>query len=305
MKDTWMEKGLVISVILLFIVVAVAPTINYSIVKASTDNDFVEVTSQACGIQGYGNTTIRLTKQQYQDLEQYLVEFRARLNQTTTRDEAVPIFKEAVVELNKYGLLPKGMNVERAQKLVVGFSDGNTNKELFQKILRKSKESMTNRNAFNAFCLVTGIVTNSFCFTPFIDLLNTMTKLLILYNADIGQLILILIYFLFIARNLLPSLYLFGQLTFGYQIAYEHGAPDYVSSKGWIFSINPIRVKTWLGDIYGKIKERPFFGAGGPPDYTFYQGISGFTGLKITISKLNFLIGTCLLVNLDSSPITI
>ena len=46
------------------------------------------------------------------------MEFRARLNQTSSREEAVPIFKDAVVELDKYGLLPSGMSVERVQKLI-------------------------------------------------------------------------------------------------------------------------------------------------------------------------------------------
>jgi len=112
------RQCVVVSIILLLIGVIVAPPINYGVVKASTDNDLVEVTSQACGIQGYGNTIVKLTREQNKELEQYLVEFQARLNQTTTREEAVPIFKEAVVELNKYGLLPKGMSVKRAQLLV-------------------------------------------------------------------------------------------------------------------------------------------------------------------------------------------
>jgi len=113
-----MKKILAVGVILLFIGVTIAPNINHSIVKASQDDDLIEVTTQACGIQGYGDTTVKLTREQYQNLEEYLVEFRAKLNQTTTREEAVPIFKDAVVELDKYGLLPKGMSVERAQRLV-------------------------------------------------------------------------------------------------------------------------------------------------------------------------------------------
>jgi site-specific recombinase XerD len=103
-----MKKIFAVSIILLFIGVAVAPSINQSVVKASTDDDLVEVTTQACGIKGYRDTTVKLTREQYQDLEQYLVEFRARLNQTSTREEAVPIFKEAVVELDKYGCCRRG-----------------------------------------------------------------------------------------------------------------------------------------------------------------------------------------------------
>ena len=113
-----LKKGLAVGIIFLFIGVAAAPSINSTVVKASDDNDLMEVTSQACGVQGFGNTSVKLTTQQYNDLEQYLVDFRARLNQTTTREEAVPIFKDAVLELNKYGLLPKGMSVAQAQRLV-------------------------------------------------------------------------------------------------------------------------------------------------------------------------------------------
>jgi hypothetical protein len=114
-----LKKLLALGIIFLFIGVSVAPSINQSVVKATDDDDLVEVTTQACGIQGYGDTTVKLTREQYPNLEQYLVEFRARLNQTSTREEAVPIFKDAVVELDKYGLLPKGMSVELAQKLII------------------------------------------------------------------------------------------------------------------------------------------------------------------------------------------
>ena len=143
-----MKKLLTIGIILLFIGIVVAPSINSTVVKASNDNDLVEVTSQACGIQGFENTTVKLTKQQYQSLEQYLVDFNARLNQTTTREEAVPIFKDAVVELNKYGLLPKGMSIELAQKLV-------TTGHQIQKVPNIIKKSIS--EYINFFCLFTAI----------------------------------------------------------------------------------------------------------------------------------------------------
>ena len=148
-----MKKIHAVSVILLFIGVAVAPSINQSIVKASTDDDLVEVTTQACGITGFKDTTVKLTREQYQDLEQYLVEFRARLNQTSTREEAVPLFKDAVVELDKYGLLPKGMSVERAQRLV-------TREKLNQLdiSLGKHLKVVDNSTLINSKCLVFSLV---------------------------------------------------------------------------------------------------------------------------------------------------
>ncbi len=53
-------------------------------------------------------------------LEQFLDDFEARLNQTTTRVEVIALYKEAIVELNNYGLLPNGLNIPLAERLVIG-----------------------------------------------------------------------------------------------------------------------------------------------------------------------------------------
>src|SRR5512136_535216 len=139
-----MKKLLALCIIFLFIGVSIAPSINITVVKASDDNDLIEVTTQACGIQGYDDTTVKLTREQYQNLEQYLVEFRARLNQTSTREEAVPIFKDAVVELETYGLLPKGMSVEMLQEVI------------FRQPSQESLKSLNTHENENLLCLVSG-----------------------------------------------------------------------------------------------------------------------------------------------------
>jgi len=61
------RKWLAIGIILLFVGVTIAPAINFNTVKASTDDDLVEVTTQASGFKGFGNTTVKLTREQYQD----------------------------------------------------------------------------------------------------------------------------------------------------------------------------------------------------------------------------------------------
>jgi hypothetical protein len=144
-----MKKILVIGIILLFIGVAVAPSINQSVVIASTDDDLVEVTTQSCGINGYENTTVKLTREQYQNLKGYLVEFSARLNQTTAREEAIPIFKNAVVELDTYGLLPKGMSVENELRFLSLINQGLEN---IEKLHIFSKLSQAHLH--NVFCFV-------------------------------------------------------------------------------------------------------------------------------------------------------
>ena len=145
-----MNQGLAVTVILLFVGIAIAPSINFNVVKASYDNDLVEVTTQACGINGFENTTVKLTREQYQNLELYLAEFRARLNKTVSREEAVPIFNEAVVELNNYGLVPKGMSVAQTQRLVLG---GYKNA-----VIDRLTHKHTDTEPLNSHCFITGIV---------------------------------------------------------------------------------------------------------------------------------------------------
>lgn len=147
-----MKKGLVIAVVLLFINVIMASS-NLYVVKASEDNDLVEVTAQACSIQGHINTTVKLTREQYQDLEQYLDEFRAKLNQTTTREEARNIFKEAIVELDTYGLLPKGMTGKQVQNLVLGGRFQSIAQNFLKTIqIIFHKDSSISSNVVNLFC---------------------------------------------------------------------------------------------------------------------------------------------------------
>jgi len=142
------RKCLAIGIIFLFIGVAITPSINFNIVKASHDKDLVEVTTQACGINGFEDTSVKLTREQYQNLERYLVEFKTRLNLTTTKEEAVPIFMEAVVELNKYGLLPERMSVERAHRLVTGWYQ-----KSIEKVLNNRYHEIV-PNLLNTFCLL-------------------------------------------------------------------------------------------------------------------------------------------------------
>ena len=155
-RNILLKKGVAVAIILLFLGVAVVPSI--SIVKTATDNDLAEVTIEAYGIKGFGNHTVKLTKQQNQNLEQYLLDFRERLNTTTTREEAVPLFKEAVVELNKYGLLPKGMSVEHAQRLVTGYyQNSNMLRKIqndVQSIAKIKQKQNLNPNMKNEFCVL-------------------------------------------------------------------------------------------------------------------------------------------------------
>ena len=290
-----LKKSLVITIIFLFIGVTVAPSINQSVVKASNDNDLVEVTTQACGIKGYGYTTVKLTKEQYQNLEQYIVEFRARLNQTTTKEEVIPIFKEAVVELDKYGLLPRGMSVERAQRLV---SVENLNKDILRLYRKINHDDVASPgHLHNHFSFIAGEATNCYIASP-----------LLIINGLFG---LIADWFLSFSLYRFLPVNLFGKILFSHYWECNGalgGSSGWDKSKGEIFTFGilgngSLRIS---GDfLIGNI--RAFYTPLAVPGYNvYYLGIRGFSGIQFynkTSGSKNFF-GWCLEVDVISSEMS-
>jgi hypothetical protein len=283
-----MKKIFVVGIIFLFIGIAVAPSINSTVVK--TSDDLIEVTSQACGIQGFGNTTVKLTKEQYQNLEQYLVDFRARLNQTTTKEEAIPIFKDAVVELHKYGLLPHGMSVRQAQRFIIA------NDPLTGTVHRALSPLNTSRYT-NLCCLIAGKTTYCSAANLFITGVTSYISNL-LSNGGSGWLVWVWIhlYLLLAIRNLLCPLYLLSLLSFGGITLFGSVFP----SIGWIFTTGLQGIKNSTGSFYGNIQYpvKEILGI-------LYTGVLGFTGFKIFCPDNTWLfVGTALWVNMSDSPPT-
>ena len=285
--------------------IAMAPSINYSVVKASQDDDLVEITTQACGVNGYGDVTVTLTGEQYQNLEQYLVEFRARLNQTSTREEAIPIFKEAVAELDKYGLLPKGMSVEQAQQLV----KGNSQESQMMNVYRTMSWNSQILNHSNFFCLISGETTMNTRFFSFIEI-GSSTLCWLLYVS-----------FLF-AQNyvddpalinntlsLLKSIRSFfykinsaritgtGIITFGHSHPASIPPPyRYDPAQGWITTQGLLGKKSWNGTFFGRIFWMAPFNS---ESYMFYPGALGFVGIKLNKDDGKFFfLGSSLLVSI-------
>ncbi len=304
MKD--LKKILIVGVILLFIGVAVAPNINTTVVKASTDDDLVEVATQACGIQGYGDTTVKLTREQYQNLEQYLVEFRGRLNQTTAKEEVVDLFKEAMAELEKYGLLPTDILSERASSsLLLQYSNEN-----FVKLRGKSFKDpfLVPDNTSNALCLIAGHTTE----TRFLSLSSRASFILFLIIAalaakvgssgykKLGLLLLgagcpLFIHFglSYFLGNMFP-LSISQWIRFGTWVS----RPGYVDpAEGWIYTLGAYGKKSWNQTFHGAMTQ----------DFELNIGAIGFTGIKLCIPQLDcvsvpyttFFFGSALLVNIE------
>ena len=95
---------------ILFIGVAVAPSINQSMVKASTD-ELVEVTTELCGFPGIKPQTVTLSKHQLNEIETAIHKFKSSFLQSRTLNEKVDVFNQIFDVFSRYGLLGN-VNIE-------------------------------------------------------------------------------------------------------------------------------------------------------------------------------------------------
>lgn len=271
-KNRLLRKGLAAAVIFLFIGVALAPCINISVVKAA-DDDFIEVTTEACGIKGFGKNTVKLTRQQYAEVEEIFNEMKIRLTNTTTREEANSICNDSIIKLNEYGLLPQGMSLNQAQKLVTyGHHDARLAKELEQ--ININTEGFFRDN--NYLCLLVGKASGaSHLGFPFRIpiLLNRLTFGLL------GN-ILLLFAIIFTFGYFTPlSFFPYTPFTFfSYMIFGRYTIVDEISH-GWLISCGLLGIKNYGESFRGSLFDfvDPAFG---PARNTYlHVGATGFTGL--------------------------
>jgi hypothetical protein len=152
-----------IAALVLCLGVAIVPWGASGVITASIQRDDIEVMTQVYGIKGFGTHSVSLTEQQYQRLEQYLVDLQARLHTTVNKGEMVVLFNEAIVEIDTYGLLPRGLGVTQAQRLIMGSFQDSTMRP-FRGIDGQSGEGKrfledVNPKLKNAFCVLSAEAT--------------------------------------------------------------------------------------------------------------------------------------------------
>ena len=80
------------------------------------EEDLVEYTTEVIGFSG-GKRTVKLTREQSREVELILDSIQKKLESSKSIEEAKEIYKNGVVELDKYGLLA-GLSREEVRKLV-------------------------------------------------------------------------------------------------------------------------------------------------------------------------------------------
>lgn len=161
-------KVLAVEIIFLLFGIAFIPSITINTVIASNDNNLVKVTTQAYDTTRDYTSTVLVTQRQVREIQRVFDELKNRLSSVESTEETQQIFNDTLVSLNSYSLLPPGMNIEQAKRLV---SRINQNKKLIPFSPKMSTIFQANAK--------TGTIQNSCCYmqvTPAIHILQNLQR---------------------------------------------------------------------------------------------------------------------------------
>ena len=291
-----MKKLLVVGVIGLFLGLAIAPIINANVEKES---ELADIVTEICGLSG-GKHTVQLTKEEVEEVEQLIDDIKRQLDEVETRGETVEIFNEAIVELDKYGLLGR-LSVKQAQRLVKGkYQDFKMIKNL-DKLSRRFQE-----NTSNYLCLITG-VTNGTNFDSQLELFCVRIAFLlsfigpIFFNKFHLYTSIIFLYLILNTINPFNPISIITRINLGG----EKGGgwfPEFEEyyAHGWLHTTGVFGIKKCEGLFIGTIPLRETAIISNGFMFIFNPGVIGFTGLHIynPATTNHFFLGSALLVNL-------
>jgi hypothetical protein len=295
----------VIAIILLCIIISVTFTSSTIISAAPVSNEenLIEVTTQIIGMNEMKDTTVFLTKEQYQHLEHYLREFRAKLNQTSKKEAAYILFEEAVRELKKYNMVPHEMSTEHINDLFVL----NSKDTLSIPILQRMNRISDYLNHTNMFCLIAGETTRNTRFFGFLEMACSGLCWTLYYSSRIAHIddpVLLnkSLNFVKSIRNLIYTINAkritgAGIIAFGNSHSSCIPPPyQYYPAAGWITTLGVLGKKSWNGTFFGRLLLMAPYDT---DSYTFYPGAFGFVGIKVNLRATGtfFFLGSSLLVS--------
>ena len=291
MQKSIVRKNLVCLVIILFIGIAVAPSvtsIEFSKSKTSNSNDLVEIDVQFFKRKDVEDHKMYITREQDEQLELLIESFKENLDNAESRKETIEIYKDMVVSLDELGILPEDLSCEEAQQLVTGenrfYKPG---KMKLNKYIDLVYDRFKNKNPglfenTNTFCLIAGSTTSTLPQSP----LMTLYKLI----GESFDILARLSFFAFL--NPFPIGYTIG---IGHYCNFGHTTHP---GEGWIFTLGALGIRFWNGEMFGDISLPPIIEPITGSEY--YPGITGFTGIKISLLfELSLYLGFALLVKIE------
>jgi len=277
------KKGLAVAVILLFIGVAFAPSINASVVE----DELVEITTEICGVEGFKQSTIRLTNEKSEELELLFDEIKMRLEQAKTYGETIETYKWAIVEMDEYGLLGD-MTIQQSQKLITRGLQKSSIMDKLQKIYTINRPSTDE----NYLCLIAGRNSETVFYSYSLTIINFLFFLSICYisiysDSDFPFGLGLLFVLLWIMDEIHQRDNTIRHLFVGSCLGFGQG------NYGWVKTFGLNGYKSWEGSLHGKIDTW----------FAKYFAASYFTGFKILWNKDDprdaFFIGTALKVDIE------
>jgi len=240
------KKALATLVILLFLGLALAPSINADVEK----DDLVELDVEFCGLGG--KHTVKLTQEEYNEVELIFEDIQEKVSCVESDDEAVEIFNEAIVKLDKYGLLG-GLSVKHVQRI---FS--NLQRLMDNKFLQRIASFITLNDDENSLCFISGRLSH-------IDFFRYIAVIFDSYNFVL---------------NFLPIFNLCSSISVSCETWEHEGNGELYKSNGIITTRGLNGLIKLNGEIKGCLKEiQCGLGMGG---WFYYIGVQGFFGIQLT-----------------------
>lgn len=315
-----MNKKILIGSIIAVAILVLA-SFSSAVSKVASDDEFVELDVEFCGLGK--KHTVSLTQQEADEVDLLFTDIEQRLSQVETREKAEEIFREAIVELYELGLLPTGISIEQAQKLVTGkFQNpmiiehmnsinigiqgseniwnnlccliaGNSDRTHFHSI---SFRTLAVLDALGWWCIEHNIGSRFLDFLEsiiiwldehgFHNILNIISNMgIVLFSVG---------YTFFMFWILYISIQHFSEYSFCNTISFGIGNNPAV---GWIKTIGLNGIKEYNGTFYGLLKQLDTK----LTNCIYYMGAFGFSGLKLFQDFDNYYyMGSALLVKIGS-----
>ena len=257
-----LNKTMVVVIIILFVGIGIQPAIA-TVEPENIDVEFYDVTTEFIGLGKKHNT--KLTKEEIQELDALFDHINERLNKSTSIGESVEIFKEAINELDSFGLFGD-IGVKEIEKFVTSYYQNPKFMKILEEVYNKEKKTLSIEQ--NLFCLIAGRSTG----TAFMGLWNfglffTISVLFELLFPNFPEDFsffgfFIGLTFIFLCADIIIPLCVGRQIWF---------TPD---AYGEILTYGLNGRQYWEGHLEGKIECLFLNGS---------KGAIGFTGLKIQI----------------------
>ncbi len=280
MKQRIISKGLSVAVIVLFIGLAIQPSVA-KFQPEDIDIEYFEVTTDFIGLDK--KFTTQLTKEEIEELDFLFNLIYYRVNNSKSIIESIEIFKEAIIELDSFGLLGD-VGIQEAEKFVTNCYQNPKLVNVLDRLNNRINSPLSEDE--NRFCFVTG-KTKGLVFLSPIVLTLTVASIILMYLLDTGN----TYFFDYMVAIIAMAMLAIPSIFIPFCLIRMIGLEDW--AEGTIISFGIYGLKSWNGYLKGIIKGFEDIGV----------GVFGFTGLKIEVitSPNQYLLGFATHVHIEES----